>query len=58
MKIYLVMSYDAQEGDRLLHVASTKEKAQSWLERHSHYKGPPWFAEIGEYYVDKEEVID
>lgn len=57
-KVYLVMSYDAQEGDRLFHIASTKGKAQSWLDKNSQYKNSPWFAEIVEYDVDREDVID
>lgn len=52
------MSYDAQEGDRLFHIASTKGKAQSWLDKNSQYKNSPWFAEIVEYDVDREDVID
>ena len=58
MKVYLVMSIDAQEGDRLFHIASTQEKAQSWLDRHPRYKGSPWFAEIDEFDVDDENPLD
>lgn len=57
-KVYLVMSYDAQEGDRLFHIASTMGKAQAWLDRNSQYKNSPWFAEIVECDVDREDVID
>lgn len=58
MKVYLVRSIDAQEGDRLFHIASTMDKAQSWLDRHSQYKGSPWYAEIDEFDVDDENLSD
>lgn len=58
MKVYLVMSIDAQEGDKLLHIASTSDKAQSWLNRHPKYKGSPWHAEIDEFDVDDENPLD
>lgn len=58
MKVYLVISIDAQEGDKLFHIASTRDKAQSWLDRHSRYKDSPWFAEIDEVDVDDENPLD
>lgn len=57
MKVYLIISFDAQEGDTLFHIASTREKAQSWLDRHPQYKGSPWYAEIDERNVDNETLI-
>lgn len=58
MKVYLVRSIDAQEGDRLFHIASTMDKAQSWLDRHPQYKGSPWYAETDEFDVDDENLSD
>lgn len=58
MKVYLVISIDAQEGDRLFHIASTMDKARSWLDRNPQYEGSPWYAEIVECDVDDEKLFD
>lgn len=58
MKVYLVIAFDAQEGDKLFHIASTRDKALLWLDRHPQYKGFPWFAEIDEVDVDDENPLD
>ena len=58
MKVYLVISIDAQEGSKFFHISSTKDKAKSWLDRHPQYKGSPWYAEIDEYDVDDEKPFD
>lgn len=61
MKIYIVYDTDQDDGTTFFHVASSRERAEEWVDRHSEMfnkvGGVYYFPNIEEIKVDQEEKL-